>query len=55
MFFLALWVISAGVTVLIASSNDSDAMIWLLIGVALGPLGVLLALLFEHPRKSHKA
>lgn len=46
MFFLALWIICAGVTVVIASSKGSNAFIWFLIGILLGPVGVLMSIFY---------
>jgi hypothetical protein len=46
MFFLALWIICAGVTVVISSSRGSNAFVWFLIGILLGPIGVLMAIFY---------
>ncbi|MEP9374341.1 hypothetical protein [Mesorhizobium sp. KR1-2] len=46
MFFLALWIICTGVTIVISSSRGSNAFVWFLVGILLGPVGVLMAIFY---------
>jgi hypothetical protein len=53
MVFLALWIISTGVTLVISSSNGYNTVNWVIIGLFLGPLGLLLSILMPPARNMH--
>ncbi|MEP9398745.1 hypothetical protein [Mesorhizobium sp. KR2-14] len=52
MVFLALWIICAGVTVVISSSKGYNAFIWFLIGILLGPVALLLSIFLPFSKNS---
>lgn len=50
--YVVVWIVSAIACYLIAQSRDSTPVSWFVVGLLLGPLGVLLALAVAKPTRS---